>query len=86
MLLSRKRKSWVIYMEWLNKIPNWIRIPIKILLPALTIFSGILLFSGDNVIEALYMSDFKEKKWFFFRFDFYNYIVFRNCICFLLFT
>ena len=48
-------------MEWLNKIPNWIRIPIKVLLPALTIFSGIMLFSGDNVIEALYMSDFKEK-------------------------
>lgn len=48
-------------MEWLNKIPNWIRIPIKVLLPALTIFSGILLFSDDNVIEALYMSDFKEK-------------------------
>ena len=61
MLISRKRKSWVIYTEWLNKIPNWIRIPIKVLLPALTIFSGILLFSGDNEIEALYMLDFKEK-------------------------
>lgn len=61
MLISRKRKSWVIYTEWLNKIPNWIRIPIKVLLPALTIFSGILLFSGDNEIEALYMLDFKKK-------------------------
>ena len=51
-------------MEWLNKIPNWIKIPVKVLLPALTIFSGILLFLGDNAIEVLHMTKFREESGF----------------------
>ena len=53
-------------MEWLNKIPNWIKIPVKVLLPALTIFSGLLLFLGDNAIEALHMTKFREESGFSF--------------------
>ncbi len=53
-------------MEWLNKIPSWIKIPIKVLLPALTIFSGILLFLGNSAIEALYMTEFREESGFSF--------------------
>lgn len=53
-------------MEWLNKIPNWIKIPVKVLLPALTIFSGLLLFLGDNAIEALHMAKFREESGFSF--------------------
>lgn len=53
-------------MEWLNKIPNWIKIPIKVLLPALTIFSALLLFLGDSAIEILHMSKFREESGFAF--------------------
>ena len=53
-------------MEWLNKIPNWIKIPVKVLLPALTIFSGLLLFLGDNAIEVLHMTKFREESGFSF--------------------
>lgn len=53
-------------MEWLNKIPNWIKIPIKVLLPSLTIFSGILLFLGDNAIAVLHLTKFREESGFAF--------------------
>lgn len=47
-------------MEWLNKIPNWLKIPLKILLPALCIFSGFLLLINDNLAEQLYLKEFRE--------------------------
>lgn len=53
-------------MEWLNKIPNWIKIPIKVLLPALTIFSGLLLFLGDNAIAVLHLTKFRDESGFAF--------------------
>lgn len=53
-------------MDWLNKIPNWIKIPLKILLPALFIFSGFLLLIDDNLAEKLYLKDFRQGNGFAF--------------------
>lgn len=53
-------------MEWLNKIPNWIKIPLKILLPSLTIFSGFLLLANDSILSKLYLLDFRNSSGFAF--------------------
>lgn len=53
-------------MDWLEKIPNWIRIPLKILLPALCLFSGFLLIASDSVVDKLYLKTFREQNGFAF--------------------
>lgn len=53
-------------MDWLDKIPKWIQIPLKILLPALCIFSGFLLLISDNLAEQLYLKEFREESGFIF--------------------
>ena len=53
-------------MEWLNKIPEWIKIPLEILLPGITIFSGVIMFSSDKLLEKLYLLQFRENNGFIF--------------------
>lgn len=53
-------------MDWLEKIPKWIQIPLKILLPALCIFSGFLLLISDDLAEKLYLKDFRQQSGFAF--------------------
>lgn len=53
-------------MEWLDKIPKWIQIPLKILLPALCIFSGFLLIISDSFADKLYLKEFREETGFAF--------------------
>ncbi len=53
-------------MDWIDKIPKWIQIPLKILLPSLCIFSGILLFINDELAEKLYLKQFREENGFVF--------------------
>lgn len=61
-------------MEWLSKIPNWVKIPIKILLPALAIFSGFIVLTSDNVLEYLNLLEFEQRYGFAFA------IVFLICV------
>ena len=51
-------------MDWLSKIPKWVKIPLKILLPALCIFSGFLLLISDKVAARLYLKEFREENGF----------------------
>ena len=53
-------------MEWLDKIPQWIKIPLKILLPSLTIFSGVIMFSNERFLKKLYLLQFREDNGFIF--------------------
>ena len=53
-------------MDWLDKIPKWIQIPLKILLPALCIFSGFLLLISDELATKLYLKDFRQHSGFAF--------------------
>ena len=53
-------------MEWLNKIPQWIQIPLKILLPSLAIFSGFIMFASENLLKTLYLLQFREENGFAF--------------------
>ncbi len=53
-------------MDWLDKIPKWIQIPLKILLPALCIFSGFLLLISNNLAEKLYLKEFRQQNGFAF--------------------
>lgn len=48
-------------MDWLAKIPNWIKIPVKILLPALAIFSGFIVLASDNVLQYLNLLELKKR-------------------------
>ena len=61
-------------MDWLSKIPNWVKIPIKILLPALAIFSGFIVLASDNVLEYLNLLEFEQRNGFAFA------IVFLVCV------
>lgn len=61
-------------MDWLSKIPNWVKIPIKILLPALAIFSGFIVLASDNVLEYLNLLKFEQRYGFAFA------IVFLICV------
>ena len=65
-------------MDWLSKIPNWVKIPIKILLPALAIFSGFIVLASDNVLEYLNLLEFEQKNGFAFA------IVFLICVSLIL--
>ena len=53
-------------MNWLDKIPKWVQIPLKILLPTLCIFSGFLLLISDSFAEKLYLKDFRQESGFSF--------------------
>ena len=53
-------------VEWLDKIPNWIKIPLKILLPSLTIFSGFLLLANDLTLTKLHLLNFRNNNGFAF--------------------
>lgn len=61
-------------MEWLSKIPIWIKIPIKVLLPALAIFSGFIVLASDGVLEYLNLLEFEQQNGFAFA------IVFLVCV------
>ena len=65
-------------MEWISKIPLWVRIPLKILLPSLWIFSGFLLLIDDNVATKLYLLDFRKNSGFIFG------IIFLICTALIL--
>lgn len=65
-------------MEWLSKIPNWIKIPIKVLLPALAIFSGFIVLASDDVLEYLNLLEFEQTNGFAFA------IVFLVCASLIL--
>lgn len=57
-------------MDWLDKIPKWLQIPLKILLPALCIFSGFLLLISDGLAEKLYLREFRQQNGFVFGITF----------------
>ena len=61
-------------MDWLSKIPNWIKIPIKVLLPALAIFSGFIVLASDGVLEYLNLLEFEQHSGFAFA------IIFLVCV------
>ena len=61
-------------MDWLSKIPNWIKIPIKVLLPALEIFSGFIVLASDGVLEYLNLLEFEQHSGFAFA------IIFLVCV------
>lgn len=61
-------------MDWLSKIPSWIKIPIKILLPALAIFSGFIILANDKVLKYLNLFQFEQQNGFAFA------IIFLVCI------
>lgn len=54
------------FMDWIKKILNWIKIPLKVLLPSLAIFSGFLLLISDNFAEKLYLKEFRKLNGFAF--------------------
>lgn len=57
-------------MDWLNKIPQWIQIPLKILLPSLAIFSGFIMFANEKLLGMLYLLEFREENGFAFGLTF----------------
>ena len=62
-------------MDWINKIPQWVKIPIKVLLPALALFSGFIVLASDNVLDYLNLLEFEQKNGFVFS------IIFLVCSC-----
>lgn len=53
-------------MDWIAKLPIWVRIPLKVLLPALCIFSGFLLLISDETADKLYLKEFRQESGFAF--------------------
>lgn len=51
-------------MEWLTKILDIVKIPLKVLLPAVWLFSGALMLLSDNVLEKLYLLEWKSEHGF----------------------
>ena len=47
-------------------IPDWLKIPLKILLPALWIFSGIMILLPDEWLQKLYLLEWAQKNGFVF--------------------
>ena len=68
----------IYYMDWLNKIPNWIKIPIKILLPALAIFSGFIILASDELLKSLNLFEIEQQSGFIFA------IIFLACVSLIL--
>lgn len=65
-------------MDWLSKIPNWIKIPIKILLPALAIFSGFIVLASDELLKSLNLFEIEQQSGFIFA------IIFLACVSLVL--
>ena len=40
-------------MDWITKLINILKIPLKILLPSICIFSGFLLFANDELLNKM---------------------------------
>lgn len=53
-------------MEWIFKLPIWLQIPLKVLLPFLTILTGFILIASDAVLVRLYLLDFRNTNGFIF--------------------
>lgn len=51
-------------MEVKFNIPDWLKIPLNILLPAIWIFSGMLLLFPDSWLETLYLLEWRNEKGF----------------------
>ena len=51
-------------MEVKFDIPEWLKIPLNILLPAIWIFSGMLLLFPDSWLETLYLLEWRNEKGF----------------------
>lgn len=47
-------------------IPDWLKIPLKILLPALWIFSGTMILLPDEWLQKLYLLEWAQKNGFAF--------------------
>lgn len=47
-------------------IPEWLKIPLKILVPSLFLFSGIMLFAPNSFLKKIYIYDWKDKNGFVF--------------------
>lgn len=47
-------------------IPDWLKIPLKILLPALWIFSGTMILLSDEWLQKLYLLEWAQKNGFAF--------------------
>lgn len=52
--------------EWIAKLPIWVKIPLRIFLPALCIFSGFLLLISDELADKLYLKEFRQESGFAF--------------------
>lgn len=57
-------------MEWFSKVISVIKIPIKILLPALWLFSGALTLLNDNILTMLNLLEWKNQNGFIFGLTF----------------
>lgn len=53
-------------MEWIIKIFNVIKIPLKILLPATWIFSGLMTLLPSNILSKLFLLEWKNSNGFIF--------------------
>lgn len=53
-------------MEWTAKLINVLKIPLKILLPALWLFSGALTFLNGKILEKLSLFEWKTENGFIF--------------------
>ena len=51
-------------MEVKFNIPDWLKIPLNILLPAIWIFSGMLMLFPDSWLEILYLLEWRNEKGF----------------------
>lgn len=51
-------------MEWFSKVVDVLKIPLKILLPALWLFSGALTFLNEDVLTKLYLLEWKNENGF----------------------
>lgn len=51
-------------MEWITKILSVLKIPLKILLPAICLFSGSLIFLNDTVLIKLYLLEWRNQNGF----------------------
>ena len=51
-------------MEVKFNIPDWLKIPLNILLPAIWLFSGMLLLIPDSWLETLYLLEWRNENGF----------------------
>ncbi|MBR6737208.1 MAG: superinfection exclusion B family protein [Clostridia bacterium] len=53
-------------MDWITKLINILKIPLKVLLPAICIFSGFLLFASDELLEKMNLFSWSAQNGFIF--------------------